>query len=110
MTDKIVVINTCASADEAETLARTLIDQRLAACVTVISPAKSFYRWNGAVASSIEWLLLIKTSRALFARVETVLQTSHTYEVPEIIALPIVEGSTNYLAWLSSELLTAEVE
>jgi len=110
MTDKIVVINTCGSADEAESLARTLIDWHLAACVTVISPAKSFYRWNGAVTSSTEWLLLIKTSRPLFARVETVLQTSHTYEVPEIIALPIVEGSTNYLSWLSGELLTAEIE
>ena len=69
MTDKIVVINTCGSADEAESLARTLIDRHLAACVTVISQAKSFYRWNGAVTSSTEWLLLIKTSRPLFAGV-----------------------------------------
>lgn len=110
MTDKIVVINTCGSAEEAETLARTLIDQRLAACVTVISPAKSFYRWNGAVTNSVEWLLLIKTSRPLFARLQTLLQSSHTYEVPEIIALPIVEGSSNYLSWLDSELLTADIE
>jgi periplasmic divalent cation tolerance protein len=110
MTDKIVVINTCGSAEEAETLARTLIDQRLAACVTVISPAKSFFRWNGAVRNSVEWLLLIKTSRPLFAQLQTILQASHTYEVPEIIALPIVEGSSNYLVWLDSELVTADIE
>jgi periplasmic divalent cation tolerance protein len=110
MTDKIVVLNTCGSAEEAETVARNLIDQRLAACVTVISPAKSFYRWNGAVTSASEWLLLIKTSRPLFARLQAVLETSHTYEVPEIIALPVIEGSTNYLSWLTEELLTAEIE
>jgi periplasmic divalent cation tolerance protein len=110
MTDKIVVLNTCGSGAEAETIARTLIDQRLAACVTVISPAKSFYRWNGAVTSATEWLLLIKTSRPLFERLRAILETSHTYEVPEIIALPVVEGSSNYLSWLTGELLTAEIE
>jgi periplasmic divalent cation tolerance protein len=110
MTDKIVVINTCGSEEEAERLARTLVDERLAACVTVIAPVKSFYRWNGVVTNSAEWLLLIKTSRPLFARLQGILDSSHTYELPEIIALPIVEGSTNYLAWLDRELVTAEVE
>ena len=110
MTDKIVVINTCGSEEEAERIARQLVDQKLAACVTVISPVKSFYRWNGAVTSSAEWLLLIKTSRPLFARLQAILESSHTYEVPEIIALPVIEGSSNYLSWLDSELLTADVE
>lgn len=110
MTDKIVVFNTCASAEESERLARTLIDGRLAACVTVISPVRSFYRWNGAVTDASEWLLVIKTSRALFDRLRAALESAHSYELPEILALPIVEGSTNYLSWLDSELHSADIE
>ena len=110
MTDKIVVINTCGSEEEAERIARTLVDQRLAACVTVISPVKSFYRWNGAVTNAAEWLLLIKTTRPLFARLRAILESSHTYEVPEIIALPVIEGSSNYLSWMDSELPAADIE
>ena len=105
MTDKIVVISTCGSADEAEKLSRELVDQHLAACVTVVSPVKSFYRWNGEVISAAEWLLLIKTARHLFDQLKSVLETNHTYELPEVIALPIVAGSANYLAWLDNELL-----
>lgn len=104
MTDKIVVISTCGSAEEAERLARHLIDRHLAACVSVISPVRSFYRWNGEVANSEEWMLLIKTSRDLFHEIQSQLESNHTYELPEVIALPIVEGSANYLAWLDREL------
>lgn len=110
MTDKIVVLNTCASAEESERLARSLVDQRLAACVTVITPARSFYRWQGAVAEAAEWLLVIKTSRALFARLRTALESTHSYEVPEILALPVIEGSANYLSWIDSELQSANIE
>jgi len=110
MTDKIVVLNTCASAEEAERLARSLVDQRLAACVTVITPVRSFYRWQGAVADAAEWLLVIKTSRPLFARLRAALESTHSYEVPEILALPVIEGSTNYLSWIDSELLSADLE
>lgn len=105
MTDKIVVLNTCSSAEEAESLARKLVEQHLAACVSVVSPVKSFYRWKGEIANDTEWLLLIKTSRGLFDQIKTVLETSHTYELPEVIALPIVEGAPNYLAWLDRELV-----
>src|ERR1700733_4717578 len=104
MTDKIVVLNTCASGEEAERLARSLVDRRLAACVTVISPARSFYRWKGAVADSAEWLLVIKTSRPLFARLCIEVETAHSYELPEILALPVIEGSANYLSWIDGEL------
>jgi periplasmic divalent cation tolerance protein len=110
MTDKIVVLNTCGSAEEAERLARRLVDERLAACVTVMTPVRSFYRWRGAVADTAEWLLVIKTSRALFARLRAALESTHSYEVPEILALPVIEGSANYLSWLDSELSTAEIE
>lgn len=110
MTDKIVVLNTCGSAEEAERLARSLVEERLAACVTVISPVRSFYRWKGAVADEAEWLLVIKTSRPLFARLRIALESTHSYEVPEIIALPVIEGSSSYLSWLDSELRSADIE
>jgi periplasmic divalent cation tolerance protein len=106
MTDKIVVISTCGSAEEAERLARMLVDERLAACVTVAPSVKSFYRWNGVVTDSAEWLLIIKSSRPLFAKLKTLLESNHTYEVPEVIALPIVDGSENYLNWIDRELIS----
>lgn len=108
MTDKIVVLNTCGSAEEAERLARQLVDRRLAACVTVISPVRSFYRWKGAVADAAEWLLLIKTSRPLFAPLCAAVESTHLYELPEIIALPVIEGSANYLSWIDGELLPTD--
>ena len=110
MTDKIVVLNTCGSAEEAERLARSLVDRRLASCVTVISPVRSFYRWKGAVADAAEWLLVIKTSRPLFAQLRTVLESAHSYELPEILALPVTEGSPNYLSWMDGELQSADSE
>jgi periplasmic divalent cation tolerance protein len=110
MTDKIVILSTCGSSDEAERLARKLVDQRLAACVNVISPVRSFYRWKGAVEDASEWLLVIKTSRALFDRLRSELEFSHSYEVPEILALPVVEGSANYLSWMDGELRSADIE
>ena len=110
MTDKLVVLNTCDSSEEAERVARTLIEQRLAACVTVISQTRSFYRWKGAVTDASEWLLIIKTSRPLFARLRDTLEAAHSYELPELLALPVIEGAPGYLAWLDSELLPANIE
>jgi periplasmic divalent cation tolerance protein len=110
MTDKIVVFSTCSSSDEAERLARLLVEKRLAACVNVISPVRSFYRWKGVVEDSAEWLLMIKSSRPLFAALRVALESGHSYEVPEVIAIPVVEGSRNYLAWMEQELLPVEVD
>lgn len=110
MTDKIVVLSTCASAEEAERLARRVIDDRLAACVNVLSPVRSFYRWKGAVENSHEWLLVIKTMRDKFDALRAALESAHTYEVPEVIAIPIVEGSPNYLSWIERELQPAEMK
>lgn len=104
MTDKIVVLNTCASEEEAERLARLLIEQRLAACVSILPRMRSFYRWKGAVESADECLLLIKSSRPLFERLRVELEKAHSYEVPEMLALPVVEGAANYLEWLESNL------
>ncbi len=104
MTDKIVVFSTCDSAEEAERLARQLVETRLAACVNVIPRIMSYYRWKEQVQTSTEWLLVIKSSRDLFEQVRLRLETSHSYELPEVMALPIVAGSPNFLAWLDAEL------
>ncbi len=108
MTDKIVVFSTCASADEAERLARRLVDERLAACVNVVAPVRSFYRWNGAIQDAAEFLLVIKSSRPLFEPLRATLESVHSYELPEVVAVPIVEGSPNYLSWIDRELRPAE--
>lgn len=108
MTDKIVVFSSCGSADEASQLARKLVNERLAACVTVISQVRSFYRWQGVVMDGDEWLLVIKTSRGLFAQLRSALESSHSYELPEILALPVIEGSANYLSWMDGELQPAD--
>jgi periplasmic divalent cation tolerance protein len=104
MTDKIVVLSTCASQEEAEKLAHILVEQRLAACVNVIPGITSFYRWQGNLETSAEWLLLIKSSRARFEELRLALEKAHTYEVPEVIALPVVEGAPNYLNWIEMNL------
>jgi periplasmic divalent cation tolerance protein len=104
MTDKIVILSTCENEEQAATLARALVEQRLAACVNVVPRVRSYYRWKGAVESADECLLLIKSSRALFADLSAALAGAHSYEVPEILALPVVEGAPNYLGWLEAGL------
>jgi periplasmic divalent cation tolerance protein len=108
MTEQIVVLSTCSSAAEAERLAHLLVEQRLAACVSVVPGVRSFYRWQGSVDCSTEWLLLVKSSRSLFAALTTALEQAHSYEVPEVLALPVVEGAANYLNWLASGLRSPE--
>lgn len=104
MTDKIVVLNTCANQEEAERIARRLVEEHVAACVNVVAGVRSFYRWQGAIESSEEWLLVIKTTREKFDALRTTLEKAHSYDIPEIVALPIVEGSTNYLNWIDGSL------
>jgi periplasmic divalent cation tolerance protein len=104
MTDKIVVLTACESADEAAKIARALVDQRLAACVNIASGARSVYRWKGEIEEAAEWLLFIKTSRALLSEVRTALEKLHSYELPECVALPIVDGSEGYLDWIDHAL------
>ncbi len=100
-TNKVVVLTNCGSRKEAQRIAKALVERRLAACVNAITaPVASVYRWKGKIESAREYLLLIKTSRARFAAVERAIRELHSYEVPEIIALPIVAGSRDYLSWL----------
>ncbi len=104
MTDKILVLSTCGTAEEAERRGRQLIAKRLAACVNIIPGAKSIYRWQGEIEDAPETLLLIKSRRSLFDAVRMELEKSHSYEVPEVVAVAIVEGSLGYLSWLEKEL------
>ena len=103
MTDKIVVLSTCASEDEAQRLARSLVEQRLA-CVNVIPGVRSYYRWKGAIESAEEYLLLMKSSRERMADLLVALEKEHSYEVAEALALPVVAGAANYLNWLQANL------
>src|SRR5690242_7557065 len=104
MTDKIVVFSTAGSAEEAEKIARRLVENRLAACVNVIKEIRSFYRWQGKIEDAAEWLLVIKSSRERFEALRSAVEKLHSYDVPEVIALPVVEGAQNYLNWMDGEL------
>jgi periplasmic divalent cation tolerance protein len=105
MTDKLVVLVTCPSAKEAERIARRLVQVRLAACGNIVrSPVRSVYRWKDKIESGREVLLVIKTSRRRFAELQAAIKHLHSYEVPEIIALPIAAGSQGYLSWLAESL------
>ena len=101
MTDKRVVLLTCATEEEASRIARALVEQRLAACVNIVdAPVRSVYRWKGRVERAEEHLLLVKTKRGRLKALEAAVKRLHSYQVPEIIAMPIAEGSRTYLAWL----------
>jgi periplasmic divalent cation tolerance protein len=109
MTDKIVVLVTCASAAQARMIACALIERRLVACGNVLeAPMQSVYRWKGRVESAKEFLLVLKTSRKRFAAVEREVRRLHTYEVPEIMALPVASGSRDYLKWISESVQAAK--
>lgn len=102
MTDARVVFTTTGSAEEARTIARTLVDQHLAACVNIVPQIESIYRWEGKVESAQECLLLIKTTAACFPAVREAIHAGHSYELPECICLPVEQGSEGYLKWIEA--------
>jgi periplasmic divalent cation tolerance protein len=104
MTEKIVVFSTCGSEEEASKVGRALVEARLAACVNILPRIRSIYRWKGEVQDDTEWLLVIKSSRSVFDRLAAELRKVHSYEVPEVLALQVVDGSPEYLDWLDREL------
>lgn len=104
MTDYVQVQTTTERREEAEAIAGELVAQRLAACVQIVGPITSTYRWQGQVERADEWLLLIKTTGAMCERVEEAIRHLHPYEVPEIIALPIERGSEGYLGWVAAQV------
>lgn len=99
-TDAIVVFITTANRLNAERLARILVERRLAACVQIVPEIISVYRWQNAVQADAEVLLLVKTVREKFAMLETAVRANHSYDVPEILAVPAAEVSAPYLNWL----------
>ena len=103
MTDKIIVLSTCASAAEADTIARQLLEKRLAACVNILPGACSLYRWHGAIEEAAECLLLIKSRQGLWEELRAEIQRLHSYEVPEVLLLAIEDGSPTYLNWLTDQ-------
>jgi periplasmic divalent cation tolerance protein len=104
VTDKIVVLTTCNSQEQGAQLARHLIEHRLAACVNILTGARSFYRWKGEIEQASEVVLIIKSRRDIFDKLREAISELHSYEIPEVIALPVVDGSDAYLAWLDREL------
>jgi periplasmic divalent cation tolerance protein len=104
MTDKIVVFSTCSSQREAEKIAGVLVEKRLAACVNLIPGVQSIYRWRGKVEHSKEILLVIKSNRELLPQLQSEISRMHSYEVPESLALSVVDGMESYLEWMDREL------
>lgn len=99
-----VVLSTAASPEEAARIGRTLVEERLAACATLVPGVQSIYPWEGAIESSVETLLLLKTSAGQIAALETRLHELHSYETPEFIVLDVDSGSRGYLSWLEAWL------
>jgi periplasmic divalent cation tolerance protein len=105
MTDKLVVMVTCASSAEANRIARAVVEARLAACVNILpGNVTSVYRWKNKVESAKERLLLIKTSRKHLEKLRAIVKKLHSYEIPEFIAVKIEAGSSEYLAWLDENM------
>ena len=100
----IQVATTVATEKEAEAIAGLLVEQRLAACVQVIGPMTSHYRWQGKIETAGEYLCLAKSRATLYPEIEAAIKSIHPYEVAEIIATPITAGSKEYLAWLAAEV------
>jgi periplasmic divalent cation tolerance protein len=103
MPDYLQVVTTTANRQDAERIARALVEQRLAACVQIVGPITSTYRWKGEIETSEEWQCWAKSRGELFERIEQAIRHLHPYEVPEILAVPVVAGSEKYLAWLWEE-------
>jgi periplasmic divalent cation tolerance protein len=104
MTDCVQVLTTAGSEEEASLIAELLVERRLAACVQVVGPVVSRYRWQGAVEEEREWQCLAKTTAAAYEAVEAAIREVHSYDEPEIIATPIVAGSAGYLAWIEENV------
>lgn len=100
MSEPMIVFVTCGSEEEALNISRALVEEQLAACVNLISPVRSIYRWEGKIWDEKEWILIIKTQKERFGELERKVKSLHSYSVPEIIGLPIVEGASSYLEWL----------
>jgi periplasmic divalent cation tolerance protein len=100
----VQILTTAGSAEEAERISSILIERRLAACVQVVGPISSRYRWQGRVEQEQEWQCLAKTEAERYPEVEAAVRETHSYEEPEILAIPILVGSSGYLGWISANV------
>jgi periplasmic divalent cation tolerance protein len=102
MTEHVQVQTTVAQRADAERIAHDLVSRRLAACVQIVGPIRSVYRWQGRVETTEEWLCVAKTRADRFPALEAAILALHRYEVPEIVALPITAANATYIAWLDA--------
>jgi periplasmic divalent cation tolerance protein len=107
VTDKVVILVTAASQKECRKIAKHLVESKLAACVNITQPVESIYRWEGKIAHDREYQLFIKSTRELFAEIKAAISKLHSYHTPEIICLPVIEGSQNYLQWVGDSVKSA---
>ena len=107
MSDALMVFCTCETQEQAGTIARSLVEGRLAACVNILPPLQSIYRWKGAIERADEILLLIKTTGAAFPAVRDRIRELHSYETPEIVGIPISNADDDYLDWLRQQVQLA---
>lgn len=98
--EAIVIYITAPNEEEGAGIARALVEERLAACVNIIKPVRSIYRWQGKIEDDSEVLLIVKTDKKFFGALKERVRKLHSYTVPEIIALPVIDGSEDYLKWL----------
>ena len=101
-TDRIVVLITAGSEEEAHKIAELLVNEKKAACVNIVPVVDSLFWWEGKIESARESLLLVKTKASLFPEIVELVKRTHSYEVPEIIAMPIISGSEDYVKWLDT--------
>ena len=107
MSDKKIVLTTAGGREEALKIARGLVEQRLAACVNIVGPMESVYRWKGKVEEAKEWLLLVKTTAEAVEGVAAAIRALHSYELPECVEISIEGGSAEYLEWIGEEVASS---
>ena len=104
MTDKVVIMVTAASRRECRKIAKHLVESKLAACVNITQAIESIYRWEGKLADEKEFVMLIKSKRELLPEIKAAIAKLHSYHTPEIVCLPIIDGSRNYLQWVADSV------
>jgi len=104
MTDKIVVLVTVRNVRECKRIARHLLEKKLVACANLVPLVHSLYHWKGKIADEKECLMILKTNRELFGSLRVEVEKLHSYSLPEVIALPIIDGAPNYLNWLTESV------
>jgi periplasmic divalent cation tolerance protein len=104
VTEYIQVVTTIDKKENAQNIARGIIEKRLAACVQIIGPITSTYWWNDNIEESEEWLIVMKSRKGLYKELDKKIRDTHPYEVPEIMALPVIEGNRSYLDWIDKEV------